>query len=126
MKRDAFRNRLKSAANLPMDFDASSCSSRFVLKLDGTAEEDKVSQQNQEELFKNEFERQYTTLEKLGEGCSSEVMKCVHNQTQETRAVKIVRSQDDEYIAIAQQEFTLLKDLDNPGVVKVFDCIHDS
>jgi len=45
-KREAFRNKLKnSESRINIDFDASSCSSRFVLKLGGTAEEDTVSQQ---------------------------------------------------------------------------------
>jgi serine/threonine protein kinase len=52
-------------------------------------------------------------------------MKCEHMILKQTRAVKIIRSDDDEYIAIAKKEYELLKSLDNPGVVKVFDCIHD-
>lgn len=36
-----------------------------------------------------------------------------------------MRAEDDEYTTIAKQEFTLLKPLSHPNVVKVFDCIHD-
>ena len=57
------------------DEDGSSVSSRFVMKLDGLKmESDIISQQ--EEIFKNKFDEKYILLNKLGEGCSSEVFKC--------------------------------------------------
>lgn len=64
-------------------------------------------------------------MEKLGEGCSSEVYKCEHKILKQVRAVKIIRSDDDEYIAIAKQEYMLLKHINCQNVVKVYDCIHD-
>jgi len=64
-------------------------------------------------------------MEKLGEGCSAEVYKCEHSILKQMRAVKIMRAEDDEYTEIAKQEFALLRPLNHPNVVKVFDCIHD-
>ena len=37
----------------------------------------------------------------------------------------MIRSVDEEYIQISKNEYTLLKPLDHPNIVKVFDCIHD-
>ena len=81
-------------------------------------------------MFKNKFEENYTLLNKLGEGCSSEVFKCqrkdLPNDTSAIkRAVKIIRSDDDEYMAISEREYELLKSLEHPYVVKVFDLVKD-
>jgi len=76
-------------------------------------------------MFKNEFERKYTKLERLGEGCSSEVIKCEHKNTKHFRAAKIIKSSDDEYIEISKREFDLLKPLSHLNIVKVFECFHD-
>lgn len=59
-----------------------------------------ISIMAQEEKFQNAFEKEYTKLEKLGEGCSSEVIKCEHKKLNQLRAAKIIRSHDDEYIQI--------------------------
>lgn len=96
------------------------------MKLDGgNKESDVVSQLEQEKLFESKFEHQYKKLEKLGEGCSSEVIKCEHKEQGVVRAAKLIRSDDDEYIEIAKKEFSLLKTLNHPGIVKVYDCIHE-
>jgi len=81
--------------------------------------------QAQEELFQSKFEKQYEKLEKLGEGCSSEVIKCQHKKMTQLRAAKIIKSHDDEYIQIHKQEYEIMKQLDHPNVVKVFDLLHD-
>lgn len=51
--------------------------------------------------------------------------KCEHKSTKQIRAVKIIRSDDEEYIEISKQEYKLLKDLDCGYIVKVYDCLHD-
>lgn len=51
--------------------------------------------------------------------------KCEHKSTKQIRAVKIIRSDDEEYIEISKQEYKLLKDLECGYIVKVYDCIHD-
>jgi serine/threonine protein kinase len=89
----------------------------LILKLDGCKESDAVSQMEQEKLFESKFEQKYKRLEKLGEGCSSEVIKCEDKELKVIRAAKIIRSDDDEYIQIAKKEFSLLQSLSHPGVV---------
>ena len=41
------------------------------------------------------------------------------------RAVKIIRSDDEEYIEISKNEYKLCKNLSHPSIIKMFDCIHD-
>lgn len=74
----------------------------------------------------NEFEQNYVEQEILGEGCASVVKKCEEKQTKETRAVKIIRSDDDEFIEISKREFSLVSSLDHPNIVKMQKLIHDT
>ena len=41
---------------------------------------------------------------------------------EETFAVKIIRSSDEEYQQVALKEFWMLKKLNHPGIVKVHDA----
>ena len=135
-KREAFRNRLKETGSLA-SLDAfnrfrlsgaadpgDEASNRFrVIKLDkGVADQDALSQ---ELMFKNQFEKVYDEFETIGEGCSSVVKRCEHKVLKQLRAVKKVRSDDEEYLEIAKREFYLLKSLNHNGVVKMFDQMHD-
>ena len=79
----------------------------------------------QEEEYKNVFEKLYIEMEDLGEGCSSVVKKCEHKITKQIRAVKIIRNDDPEYILSAKNEYNLLKGLNHAKIVKVYDQIHD-
>ena len=137
-KRAAFRNKLKMSGGLsdyaPFnrfkgvgDRDASSVSSRFVIKVDDhTSEADfKLQSELMREELANDFEKSYEELNILGEGCASVVKKCMNKSTKEIRAVKIIRSDDDEYIEIAKKEFHLLRSLENDSVVKMYEMVHD-
>jgi len=57
--------------------NASSVSSRFVLKLQGNDLDAELMSQ-QENEFKNAYEKTYNEFEALGEGCSSVVKRCEH------------------------------------------------
>ena len=103
--------------------DVSSGGSKLVVKLDDTAGPDSSVQL--ESLFENQFESVYDELEILGEGCSSVVKKCEHKVLKAIRAVKIIRSDDEEYIEISKNEYKLLKNLSHPQLIKMYDCIHD-
>lgn len=106
--------------------DGLSQGSRHILKLTGiNREDDMMSIQAQEELYQNEFERDYTRLEKLGEGCSAEVVKCEHKKLNQLMAAKIIRSKDEEYVEIQKKEYHLLRPLNHPNVVRVSNLIHD-
>jgi hypothetical protein len=99
---NAFRNKLKmtnAGLSIISVNDGVSQGSRHIIKLNGiNREDDMLSIQAQEELYQNEFERDYTRLEKLGEGCSAEVVKCEHKKLNQLMAAKIIRSKDEEYI----------------------------
>mmetsp|Transcript_5786 Transcript_5786/g.9220 ORF Transcript_5786/g.9220 Transcript_5786/m.9220 type:complete len:226 (+) Transcript_5786:3105-3782(+) len=133
-KRETFRNKLKMSGSFSNyaafnrfkgDRESSIGSRRsFVVKLDGNVDTDAASLYQQEQ-FQNEFEKNYVVLEELGQGCSSVVKKCKHKKTGQTRAVKIIRSDDDEYIEISKREFKVLGLLDDEKIVKMYDCIHD-
>jgi hypothetical protein len=81
---NAFRNRL-GGGNLSITSpfgENTSQGSRFITKLSGiNRDQDIISMQAQEEMFQNTFEKEYTKLEKLGEGCSSEVIKCENKKS---------------------------------------------
>lgn len=104
--------------------DTSNASNRFrVIKLDkGVVDQDALSQ---EAMFKNQFEKVYDEFETIGEGCSSVVKRCEHKVLKQLRAVKKVRSDDEEYLEIAKREYHLLKSLNHNGVVKMYDQMHD-
>jgi hypothetical protein len=105
-KRDFFRNKLLMSGGFSdyAPFNKfrgdSSASSRFVFKVDDNTSEAEFRIQNDaiRAEFANEFENNYKEKEMLGEGCSSVVKKCEHLPSKEIRAVKIIRSDDDEYI----------------------------
>ena len=40
--------------------------------------------------------------------------------------MKIIRNDDPEYIENAMNEFRILKNINHPHIVKMYDCIHDS
>jgi hypothetical protein len=108
-KRDEFRNKIlqNKAGNSLSNFEAfnkfknvdnaSSVSSRFVMKLQGNDSDAEIVSQ-QENEYKNAFEKTYNEFEALGEGCSSVVKRCEHKFLKQIRAVKIIRNDDPEYI----------------------------
>ena len=53
------------------------------------------------------------------------VKRCENKISKQTRAVKIIRSDDDEYIEISKKEYYLINELNCNNIVKVYDCIHD-
>ena len=134
-RRDLFRNKiLQNNVGSLGNFEAfnkfknvdndSSVNSRFVMKLQGNdSDADIMSQQEQE--YKNAFEKTYEEYEALGEGCSSVVKRCEHKFLKQIRAVKIIRNDDPEYIQNASNEYKILKNINNPLIVKMYDCIHD-
>ena len=59
----------------------------------------------------------------LGEGAFGEVMSCVHLQSGEARAVKRMDrdSRHEEYNEEVIREFKILRKLDHPNLLKVYD-----
>jgi cyclin-dependent kinase len=69
---------------------------------------------------------QYQKLEKIGEGTYGIVYKAKHKQTGELLALKKIRLEaEDEVIpSTAIREISLLKQLQHPNIVKLYDVIH--
>merc|ERR1719498_786413 len=70
----------------------------------------------------------YQTLKVLGRGSSSEVRKILHTKTGKLYAGKVLVSNEgtENKRTLIEQEYNLLKGLNHPNVVKVFELIvHD-
>jgi calcium-dependent protein kinase len=65
----------------------------------------------------------------IGSGAFAEVWVCVHKRTEEQRAVKILNkasiSQQDIKFRVVLQEVEILKSLDHPNIIKVFEYFED-
>ena len=70
----------------------------------------------------------YFIMETLGKGGYGEVKKVVHKVTGETRAMKIVQKEscDEGYIKSLMNEIQILRKLDHPHVIKLFEVYSDS
>ncbi len=69
----------------------------------------------------NSFENKYDVLEIVGEGTTGLVKKCINKATGEIKAVKIIRTNETEILKAVKGEFLMQKELDHPGIVKVYE-----
>jgi len=63
----------------------------------------------------------------LGSGAFGEVRLCLHKDTQTQRAVKVLRKNllDDKEMDMLKNEITILKDMDHPNIVKMYEFLED-
>lgn len=63
----------------------------------------------------------------LGSGAFGEVRLCLHKETQTQRAVKVLRKNllDPKEMEMLKNEIQILKDLDHPNIVKMFEFLED-
>lgn len=63
----------------------------------------------------------------LGSGAFGEVRLCLHKETQSQRAVKVLRKNllDPKEMEMLKNEIAILKDLDHPNIVKMFEFLED-
>lgn len=63
----------------------------------------------------------------LGEGAFGKVQRCIHKVTKEIRAVKILnKAQMDEKEKVRlKYEIDILKNLDHPNIVRLFEVFED-
>ena len=63
----------------------------------------------------------------LGSGAFGEVWLCLHKETQSQRAVKVLRKNllDPKEMEMLKNEIAILKDLDHPNIVKMFEFLED-
>jgi len=67
----------------------------------------------------------YEFREKKGEGSFGEVWCAVHTRTELVRAVKSVKAQTKDELGLIVTEIDLMKSLDHPNVLKLFEYYHD-
>jgi len=69
----------------------------------------------------------YRILETIGKGSYGEVKKLVLKSTGATRAMKIIRKEEvsKEYVLSLQNEIEILKKLDHPNIVKIYEFYQD-
>ena len=70
----------------------------------------------------------YEILETVGKGGYGEVKKVVYKITGETRAMKIIKKEscDEEYMKSLTNEITILRMLDHPNIIKLYEIYQDS
>jgi len=63
----------------------------------------------------------------LGQGAFGEVRKCVNRKTKVIRAVKLVRkdSMTKDEMESFQKEIAILKQLDHPNILKLYEVFQD-
>jgi len=63
----------------------------------------------------------------LGEGAFGEVRLCTHRETKEKRAVKVLKKEnmDETEKAAMINEINILRGLDHPNIVKIFEYFED-
>jgi calcium-dependent protein kinase len=76
---------------------------------------------------KGKIESKYKVLETIGKGSYGEVKKILHKTTNELRAMKIIRKEDmsKESLETLMGEINILKQLDHPHIVKIYEFYQD-
>ena len=71
---------------------------------------------------------QYKIGKVLGEGAFGEVRLCTHRFSNEKRAVKVLKKEtmDEEETKSMLNEIQILKNLDHPNIVKIYEYFEDS
>ena len=72
---------------------------------------------------KYSFEAKYQMGKEIGRGGFSVVYEATNKETGKVVAVKVIdkKKQDDEQLVLLQREISIMKKLDHPNIVKLFD-----
>ena len=75
----------------------------------------------------SKFKEDYLVGQSLGSSHFGEVRKCRHIQTNQVRAVKIIRKDKIDKVSLAQfyHEIEVLKRLDHPNIIKIYELYDD-
>jgi len=66
---------------------------------------------------------QYAIHEILGSGSMSIIRRCVHRESGQVYAMKLLRRHDDELLEVAASEYKILKDSKHPSIIRVHSFI---
>lgn len=72
------------------------------------------------------FYEHYDLVEKVGEGAYGEVYVCEHKESGDRRAVKILDVSSERQYDVVLNEFSILKGLDHPNLLKIYHLYEDS
>ena len=77
---------------------------------------------------KGKVTNDYVVQETIGKGGYGEVKKVVHKITGETRAMKIIAKEgcDEIYMKTVTNEISILRNLDHPHIIKLYEIYQDS
>jgi calcium-dependent protein kinase len=71
------------------------------------------------------YTESYKVIKKIGQGGCGEVFMVMHLPTDQIRAMKVVNKASDKVVKTIYDELNVLKSLDHPGIVKVFEYFQD-
>jgi calcium-dependent protein kinase len=71
------------------------------------------------------YTESYKLIKKIGQGGCGEVFMVMHLPTDQIRAMKIVSKTSDKVVKTVYDELMILKQLDHPNIVKVFEYFQD-
>lgn len=74
--------------------------------------------------FKNLFE-DYNVLERLGQGGFGSVYKIINKKNKNIRACKLIKKQTEDDLSFFN-EFKILKTIDHPNIIKLYELYSDS
>ena len=88
----------------------------------------KVSQLNFVKKKAGQFNDNYVTKEKLGEGSFGKVCRCFHKISNMERAVKFIKKKqidDPKEVQRFQGEVNILEQMDHQNIVKLYEVYED-
>ncbi|CAD8171529.1 unnamed protein product [Paramecium pentaurelia] len=118
-----------AASKVDLDFSSDTNQSKMkqTIQLPGTRKSVKISYNNFVTMKQGEWNEQYSILKKLGQGSYGSVWLGQHKKTGILRALKQIKK--DSLLFEDQQrmlsELNILKSLDHPNIVRVFECFQE-
>jgi calcium-dependent protein kinase len=77
---------------------------------------------------KGKITNDYEILSVVGKGGYGEVKKVIHKITGDARAMKVIKKEscDESYLKTLSNEINILRSLDHPHIIKLFEIYQDS
>jgi len=77
---------------------------------------------------RGKISKDYEILQVIGKGAFGEVKKVIHKLTGDIRAMKIIKKDkvDEAYLRSLNTEISILKQLDHPNIVKLYEIYQDT